>query len=196
MPNFSNALFKCASKNLASARSKIASAKCVTNFITVPKAVRTSSLFVRTTMLLLVLALTPAFIIGFIQMQIVQSALEKDFGVVKSRLAERSAKSAVEFIKSVTGFLTTIGELDELSRFKKENYATVMRRVLESHPVIAELDIYDAKGKWVYGLERVPGSIAAEERPRELLSDQKAGRQRDRRVPAQHREPFGVIRKS
>ncbi|MBI2071263.1 MAG: HAMP domain-containing protein [Elusimicrobia bacterium] len=107
--------------------------------------------------------------IGLIQMRIVQGALEKDFEEVKSRLAERTAKSATDFIKSVTGLLATIGELDEISSFKKDDYIGVVRRVLESHPVIAELDIFDAKGRWVYGMERVPGSIPSEERPAELL---------------------------
>lgn len=102
-------------------------------------------------------------------MRIVQGALEKDFEEVKSRLAERTAKSATDFIKSVTGLLATIGELDEISSFKKDDYIGVVRRVLESHPVIAELDIFDAKGRWVYGMERVPGSIPSEERPAELL---------------------------
>lgn len=130
---------------------------------------RVSSLFVRTSLLLLVLALVPTFMIGLIQMRIVQGALEKDFEEVKSRLAERTAKSATDFIKSVTGLLATIGELDEISSFKKDDYIGVVRRVLESHPVIAELDIFDAKGRWVYGMERVPGSIPSEERPAELL---------------------------
>lgn len=119
--------------------------------------------------MLLTAALVPTFLIGFIQMQIVQSSLEKDFELVKARLAERTAKNATEFLKGYSSLLSTIGELDEISRFKKEDYVSVMKRVLESHPVIAEMDLYDANGQWIYGMERIPGAVASETRPAELM---------------------------
>ncbi|MBI4369232.1 MAG: HAMP domain-containing protein [Elusimicrobia bacterium] len=130
---------------------------------------RTSGIFLRTTILLMVLALVPAVIIGFVQMRITQSALESDFEVIKSRLAERTSKSASNFIRDTVGFLSTIGELEEISRFRREEYTAVMRHVLEGQPAIAELDLYDARGAWIFGVEKVPGSIGQEHRLAQML---------------------------
>lgn len=121
--------------------------------------VKKSTLFKRTLLLLLFLALFPAFLVSFWQMTIVTDSLEKDFGEVKARLAERTAQSATAFISNVTGLLVTIGESDEVSRLRREEYSSLMRRVLEAHPVIAELSLYDVRGSWLYGMERMPGSI-------------------------------------
>lgn len=118
-----------------------------------------SSLFTRTALLLLALAIIPAILVSFIQVSIVKKALANDFQNIKARLAERTAKSAVDFISSVTGLLVTIGELDEFSYLRREGYSGVTRRVLESHPIIASIALYDGEGNWVFGMERTPGAI-------------------------------------
>ena len=131
---------------------------------------RISNLVIRTALMLLVISIVPLLFVGFIEMEIVRGALEKDFEVVRTRLAERTGKSAAEFIKGVTGLLTTIGELDELSQFKKTEYSSIVHRILQSHPMIAELDIYDGQGKWLFGMERTPGSVPAQAREDQLMS--------------------------
>lgn len=130
---------------------------------------RISNLAFRTAIMLLVISLAPVLFVGYIEMEIVKGALAKDFETVRARLAERTGKSAGEYIKGVTGLLATIGTLDEISQFRRPDYTTIIRRLLESHPMIAEMDLYDEKGRWIFGMERIHGSVPTETRPAQLL---------------------------
>ncbi len=123
-----------------------------------------SSLFTRTAILLLVMAAVPACLVSIMQIRIVKKALADDFRNVKSKMAERTAKSASDYINSVTGLLVTIGESNEFTSLRKAEYSAVCRRVLESHPVIAGLTLYNSDGSWLFGMERTPGTIDEKDR--------------------------------
>ncbi len=94
-------------------------------------------------------------------MAIVRRSLERDFEEVKVHLAESAAENASGFISSYTSLMMTIGELDEIAKLKKEEYVGLIRRILESHPAIGQISVYDKGGRWLYGMERMPGTIEA-----------------------------------
>lgn len=123
-----------------------------------------SSLFVRTAVLLLALSIMPTLLVGFIQMRIVESTLGRDFQEVKVRLAERTANSVSDFLVNVTSLLTTIGQVEEISKLEPRSIRLVVKQLLQSQPVIAEISVYDRKGNWVFGMERTPGSLDPSQR--------------------------------